>query len=281
MWINISMQDVRTARVEDLVVRLPKLSADRIGDTILGTQVAYRVSAWRHNQPIRDDYAHRRGNLVSIQEGSGVVREPMARPPTTARGARRRLQILRATARVVSARGVEDTRLSDVAEEASVSIGSIQHHFASRDELLTSTFEMINDTSLARWAALGDAHDDPPRRLRSLLEFAALARPEWREEDWAIWIEFWALAHRAPRFRDQYDQIYSRWRAPFLAALADGVEQGRFDIRETPVDAVDRLTAHIEGLRIRAMLDPELMPRPRMFELLVRTAEGIVNCDLS
>jgi AcrR family transcriptional regulator len=205
----------------------------------------------------------------------------MSRPQTTARGARRRLQILTATARVISTRGVDDTRLSDVAEQAAVSIGSIQHHFASREELLTSTFAMVNDAFLGQWDALADAHHDPPRRLCALLEFAALARPEWRDDDWAIWIEFWALAHRAPRFRDQYDQIYSRWRAPFLDALSDGVRQGVFDMRESPTDAVDRLTAEIEGLRIRAMLDPALMPRSRMFALLVREAEAMVNCDLA
>jgi hypothetical protein len=96
-----------------------------------------------------------------------------------------------------------------------------------------------------------------------------------------VWIEFWALAHRNPVFRVQYDHIYSRWRAPFFKAIEEGVEQGVFYCFPCVKDVVDRLTSEIEGLRVRALLDPEGMPPERMFSLLISDAEHALNARLS
>jgi AcrR family transcriptional regulator len=79
----------------------------------------------------------------------------------TARGTARRAGILEAASRVISTRGVEGTRLSDVAEAAEVSIGSIQHHFQTRDDLLTATFEWVNDAFLNDWEATASEADAP------------------------------------------------------------------------------------------------------------------------
>jgi AcrR family transcriptional regulator len=197
----------------------------------------------------------------------------------TARGTARRAAILEATARVISTKGVEGTRLSDVAEAATISIGSIQHHFPSRDDLLTATFEWVNDASLNDWEAMA-SEADARRTVYALLRFAAFDQPG-AEMTWSVWIEFWALAHRNPVFRVQYEHIYSKWRAPFFKAIEEGVGQGVFECLPSVQDIVDRLTAEIEGLRVRALLDPEGMPRERMFSLLISDAEHALNARLS
>jgi AcrR family transcriptional regulator len=197
----------------------------------------------------------------------------------TARGTARRAVILEAASRVVSTKGVEGMRLSDVAEAAEVSIGSIQHHFQSRDDLLTATFEWVNDAFLNDWeATASDA--DARQQVHALIRFAAFDQPA-SEITWSVWIEFWALAHRNPVFRVQYEHIYSRWRAPFFKAIEEGVGQGVFHCSPSVQDVVDRLTAEIEGLRVRSLLDPEGMSRERMFSLLIRDAEHAVGARLS
>jgi AcrR family transcriptional regulator len=198
----------------------------------------------------------------------------------TARGTARRAAILEATSRVISAKGVEGTRLSDVAEAAEISIGSIQHHFQTRDDLLTATFEWVNDASLNAWEATA-TEADARRKVHALIRFAAFEQTGSEEITWSVWIEFWALAHRNPVFRVQYEHIYSKWRAPFFKAIEEGVEQGVFRSFPSVQDVVDRLTAEIEGLRVRALLDPEGMPRERMFSLLISDAEHALNARLS
>lgn len=197
----------------------------------------------------------------------------------TAPGRARRAAILEAASRVICTKGVEGTRLSDVAEAADISIGSIQHHFPSRDGLLAATFEWVNDTSLNDWEAMA-SEADARQTVHALLRFAAFEQPG-AEMTWAVWMEFWALAHRNPVFRVQYEHIYSRWRAPFFKAIEDGIEQGVFECLPSVRDVVDRLTAEIEGLRVRALLDPEGMPRERMFSLLISDAEHALRARLS
>ncbi|MGH7966716.1 MAG: TetR/AcrR family transcriptional regulator [Candidatus Binatia bacterium] len=192
----------------------------------------------------------------------------------------RRSQILEATARVISRRGAERTRLVDVAHSAGVSIGLIQHYFKTRDALLAATFVFFNDAFIGDWEATAETEDDPARRLLSLLRLSVFERDAWRDIAWPIWIEFWSLCSRDKTFRNQYSSIYKKWREPFNDAIIEGMATGQFRSTSTSEDIVDRLTAQIEGLRVRALLEPERMPRVRMFESVVRTAEQELNCLL-
>jgi AcrR family transcriptional regulator len=184
----------------------------------------------------------------------------------------RRAQILEATARVISERGADGTRLVDVARKAGVSIGLIQHYFNTRDELMADAFDYFNELWVGEWERTANAAADSPHKLVTLLRLGAFEFAGWREVQWRIWVEFWSLCNRDARFRSQYERIYARFRSPFLQAIREGVADGHFTT-DSPEDCADRLTALIDGLRIHAMLEPHRMPRERMFELLVRCAE--------
>lgn len=182
-------------------------------------------------------------------------------------------RICAAAARVIGLRGVEGTRFVDVARAAGVSIGKVQHYFPVREELLLATFDAINDASIADWDAVAQAEPDARRRLSALLRMAAFGRPGWEEIGWTVWIEFWALSLRNPTFREQYKILYGKWRLTLVTALSDGVRDGDFQPRDSVKDTVDRLAGLIEGLAIRALLDPMEMPAERVFELLTRSVE--------
>jgi AcrR family transcriptional regulator len=215
-------------------------------------------------------------------EGDGIVRLMSVRNSTDspeapssdagARGEERREQILEATARVISERGADGTRLADIARKAGVSIGLIQHYFNTRDELLAEAFDYFNEIWVTEWEQQADAESDPPHKLVTLLHLGAFEFEDWRQVQWRIWVEFWSLGDRDPKFRNQYERIYARFRSPFLQAIREGVANGQFKTA-SPEDAADRLTALIDGLRIHAMLEPHRMPRERMFELLVFSAQ--------
>ena len=189
-------------------------------------------------------------------------------------------RIVAAAARVISARGVADSRLIDVARAAGVSIGNVQHYFATREDLLAAAFDAVNDSSISDWEAMASKEPGAPGRLSAMLRLAALGRPGQDESGWALWVEFWALAKRNARFRAEYDIIYAKWRGTLVRAVADGAESGQFRPRDSVRDTVDRLTAVIEGLAIRSMLDPTEMPGERVFELVVRAAELELECSL-
>lgn len=185
----------------------------------------------------------------------------------------RRTQVLEATVRVVSERGAQRTRLSDIARAADVSIGLIQHYFESRDDLLVSAFDFFNDVWIRDWERASSTEADPPQKLLTLLRLSAFELEGWREVQWRIWVEFWSLCNRSPKFRATYAKIYDTFRRPFHDVIVEGMNRRDFSPRTTIEDVVDRLTAQIEGLRLHALLEPERVSRDRMFSLLQAQVE--------
>jgi AcrR family transcriptional regulator len=214
-----------------------------------------------------------------VTTGPAVDGRPQE-PGEAARIAERRGQILHAAAKVISERGADRTRLSDVSRAAGVSIGLIQHYFESRDQLLAAAFEWCTELWMRDWQEASARESTPPRRLIELLQMSAFEAEGWHEVQWRMWIEFWSLCDRDRTFRAQYHGIYARFRRPFYDCIRDGVESGDFDLDEPVEDVVDRLTAAIEGFRVRALLEPEQLTRERMFALLVAAAERDLSVSL-
>jgi AcrR family transcriptional regulator len=182
----------------------------------------------------------------------------------------RRAQILEATVRVISARGADDARLVDVAEAAGVSVGAIQHHFGSRATLLAAAFRALNDRTHADYQAIARGDTPPLERLVALLRLGVCgADGDELDHEWAVWLEYWSTANRDPRLRAEAADIYEKWREPFREAIVQGIACGKLHPQSPVEDILDRLVAQIDGLALRAMLEPERLPIERVLELLV------------
>ena len=114
-------------------------------------------------------------------------------------GAKRRPQILSAAAKVIAQRGITGLRLADVAAEAGVSIGTVQHYFGSRERLLMETFAFERDRAVERWFLAADGSATPWERVLALIDIV-LDPPTFRER-WTRWLQFWAVSARDPRRR--------------------------------------------------------------------------------
>lgn len=188
--------------------------------------------------------------------------------PRPSRAAERRPQILSAAARVIAVRGLEGTRLSDVAEEAGVSVGAIQHYFRTRDRLLEEVFAYERRQGVDRWLGADGDEPDAWRRLLSLVEHVVRDPPAFRER-WGRWLEFWAACARDPGLRREMGDLYERWREPIRRAIEDGIASGRFQPELRVDDLVDRAVAAFDGLALQVLLDVPRMSLGRMRDLLV------------
>lgn len=188
-----------------------------------------------------------------------------------------RERILGCTELLVARRGFEKVRLRDVAKEAKVSIGALQHHFETRDGLLREAFLWSAQRRLERWRDRA-ADDGPPwKRLVELLIGPYLI--ERFREDATIWLEFAAAASRDPDLQATMSDLYDRWRAPIRKAIEDGIADGVFKSAH-PVDAVvDILTTQIDGSEVASSIAASGTERPRLCYLTVVAAEGLLNVD--
>jgi AcrR family transcriptional regulator len=78
----------------------------------------------------------------------------------------RRLEILRAAARVFRRRGIAAAGMREIAEEAGLSPGNLYHYFSGKDEILLFCQERTLERMLQAVAA---ARGSAPERLRAVL----------------------------------------------------------------------------------------------------------------
>jgi len=178
-------------------------------------------------------------------------------------GRDRHQEILEAAARVITERGLAETRISDIAERCGVSPGLILYYFDSKDRLLVEALTFANDRFYLRMSReirrLPRAWD----RLVRLIELSTPGYLPGQEplDEWALWVEIWVRALRDPEMAREREVLDKRWRAAIAEIIRGGQESGEFP----PGDADElalRIGALIDGLAIQVMMnDSEVTPR--------------------
>jgi AcrR family transcriptional regulator len=175
---------------------------------------------------------------------------------------------LAATAKVIARKGLTGLRLADVAEEAGLSVGTVQHYFGTRDALLMETFAFVSEQALDRWLAESDGADSWSGVV-ALVDLV-IDPPTFRER-WTRWLQFWAAYSRDPKLRPRMGAAYEQWRLPFRRVFEAGIGAGEFR-PAMPVDVlVDRTVALFDGLALQVLLEAPGASIGRMRELLLES----------
>jgi TetR/AcrR family transcriptional regulator len=136
----------------------------------------------------------------------------------------RRLDILRAAARVFRKRGIAASGMREIAEEAELSPGNLYYYFDSKDQLLLFCQERTLEHMLASVEATKASAATSAERLQAVLRAHVHALLDELEGATAhLEIESLPDALRAPviRQRDRYERAVR-------ALVAEGVARGEF-----------------------------------------------------
>ena len=173
----------------------------------------------------------------------------------------RHQEILDAAARVITDRGLAETRISDIAQEAGVSPGLILYYFDSKDRLLAEALTYANDQFYLRMSReirrLGSARD----RLSRLVDLSVPGYlPEYgRLDEWALWIEVWVRALRDEEMAKDREVLDQRWRSQIADIVRGGQTSGEFTSTEDADELALRLGSLIDGLAIQVIMnDPQV-----------------------
>ena len=148
----------------------------------------------------------------------------------------RHQEILEAAARVITERGLADTRIQDIAERCGVSPGLILYYFESKDRLLVEALTYANDKFYLAQARdlrrLSTARD----RFERLVDLSTPGLlPEFeRLDEWALWIEIWVRALRDPALAKEREVLDRRWRQSIADIVRSGRETGEFPDGDRP-----------------------------------------------
>jgi AcrR family transcriptional regulator len=187
----------------------------------------------------------------------------------------RRVQILRAAGRCLAQRGYEAVRLKDIADEAGVTTGALQHYWESRDQLLQQAFEQVSLDLLDRWEAATAQVDDPWEQIVALIGQLARA-PDVRRHR-SLWPEFAAAAGRHPALRTGFAAICDAWRTVLTRAVDAGVERGQFAPVLPVKDVVTVLLTHMDGCEVALAADIGLMDAERLRTLTEQLAADLLR----
>jgi AcrR family transcriptional regulator len=171
--------------------------------------------------------------------------------------------------RIVVERGLDQVSVREVASAAGVSIGTVQHYFPTKDEMLAAAFAEVVRRVRARLESV-ELGDDVRRNLSTVLqEFLPLdAR---RSEEARIMVAFSARAATSPELAEVQRGVLGEIHEALSEAFARAAN-GRADEAET------KRTAHIaiaaaDGLALHAVSAPRWISRPE----LAATLELLLN----
>ncbi|HEX6332536.1 MAG TPA: TetR/AcrR family transcriptional regulator [Actinomycetota bacterium] len=194
----------------------------------------------------------------------------------------RHREILDAAARVITERGLAETRISDIAEQAGVSPGLILYYFDSKDRLLAEALTFANDQFYLRTSRETRRMATARDRLRRLVELSVPGLlPEYgRLDEWALWIEVWVRALRDADMAKDREILDERWRAQLADIIRSGVSSGEFSSDTDADELALRIASLIDGLAIQVVLNDSTVTPERMFRTCMEVAAHELGFEL-
>jgi AcrR family transcriptional regulator len=205
----------------------------------------------------------------------------MTRAQATDRSARsggadgRRAELLDAARRVIQRRGFAKATVGAITGEAGASVGLLNYHFASRDDVVAEAFAAEAREDLAVLQDIARRHPEPRARLAAYLDHEA-----WSDREvWRMWIDAWGEAIHTETLCATLKDFERGWRAVLATVLADGDRQGCWHCPD-PEDAAGRLVAALDGIGLHVTLHPEDVPTETAHVWARRLAEHELGVTL-
>jgi len=177
----------------------------------------------------------------------------MARPALISREA-----LADAAVAIVVESGLDAVSIRTVAARASVSPGAVQHHFASKDDLLLAAYGRAIETFAERASELPDRREHPLPYIRALLR-ELLPLDDRREAELRVAIAFTARSVHNPRLAELYGEGYQALIGAVAEAISHAVESGEVGARVDPGLEAARAVAVADGLAWHSLGAPALL----------------------
>lgn len=175
----------------------------------------------------------------------------------------RRQQLIEATISAIAEKGLANLTLSDVAHEAGLAVGTINFHFATKNQLLTDTLEYLTEEYRACWArALDEAPDDPASRLDAMM-MADFDPVVCTRRKIATWHSFYGEAKARPTVKRHCSAREQQQHAHLSALCRALIDQGGYDGLD-PDRIATGLSAMTDGLWLDLLFAPGHIDRADM-----------------
>lgn len=157
----------------------------------------------------------------------------------------RRRTILAAASDLIAVQGYDGVRLRDVSRRAGVSIGLIQHYFATRDELLAHAIRHLSEELLAQFMHPLPESLGAWERIEELID--RLCAVDDLQEHSFMWVAFGAAVAGHPELRPYLERVYRSWEEYVTEAVRAGINTGELSPVGDVEDVVRIYLAFFDG----------------------------------
>lgn len=181
---------------------------------------------------------------------------------------------MRAHQAEVAENGFGATTYTRIASAAGVSVGTIQHYFADRSELVRYSFEALLDEREARVAAVVEAGTGARQTIRAMIVTALhelLPLDDARRQEHSVGQQLRTEAWREPQLHRLAVENDERLRARIRQAVVNGKECGEVRPGTDEDVAATRILATTYGLADQLGLGPAGGRYEEVLEPVVRT----------
>jgi len=170
---------------------------------------------------------------------------------------RRRRQLIDATIKCISKKGLGSLTLADVANEAGLSQGIVNLHFDSKDNLLNETLRFLaEDYDTQFMQTLENSSREAAETLLALMEMD-LKPAVCDRKKLAVWFAFWGEVKTVPTYR----KICAAYNDKYIRELCERiVSEGNYDDvdAQTVTNVLSSLT---DGLWLSCLINPKSFDR--------------------
>jgi TetR/AcrR family transcriptional repressor of bet genes len=154
----------------------------------------------------------------------------------------RRDHIAEALLDIVAQRGLEAISLRTVAEQAGVSIGRIQHYFATKDDLLAYAIEYQDWLVQQRWNQQSWPRGDPtPREALRWLMLQMVPDSDQRRREWLVGVAYLIRMLENPNLRALYLEGMPRLLDLVTGLIRTAQDTGDIEPRRDPIREAELL----------------------------------------
>ena len=178
----------------------------------------------------------------------------------------RRAAIVAAAGRLIARHGLEAATVRGIAAEAGWSSGVIDHYFVDKDDLLLQALAASHRRISGRFGRV-------TRGLRGLAAVRALLADNLptdatRCDETRLEVQFWARSLGDEALMAVQRQEMAGFRRQVRRHLDEAVADGETAAAVDADDALERLLALMDGLSVRAVLEPARLTAERQRALL-------------
>jgi len=172
----------------------------------------------------------------------------------------RRESLVDATLKCLREHGHDGVSVRRIAAAAGVSVGLINHHYTTIDELIAHAYERLA-TDLLRelQKSIAEAEQTPRARLGAF--FVTSFSPSILDPNLlGTWVVFWSLVRHSPVMQAVQHRTFGEYREVLVELLTDLVTAEKLPAGNIKLAAIG-LSALLDGCWLEGCLDPSFDPK--------------------